>query len=100
MPGQRRDEHHARLLGLDILLEMQQRAERRDMRRLFAHLDLAVADRHVVDAESRPGVGQPGAGDQFIGRGEVADGAVAGKSDAEMAERAGCHARQHPDRHP
>ena len=30
---------------------MQQRAERRDMRRFLAHLDLAVADHHAVDAE-------------------------------------------------
>ena len=44
MARQRRDQQHARLLGVDVLLEMQERAERRDMRRLLAHLDLAVAD--------------------------------------------------------
>ena len=98
MPGQRRDNHHARLLGLDILLEMQERAERRHMRRLFPHLDVAVAHGDMVDAERRPAVSEPCAGDQFVGRREVADGAVAGHSNAEMAERAGCHPRQHPHR--
>ena len=72
MAGQRRDQQHARLRGVDVLLEMQQRAERRDMRGLLAHRDLAVADRDLVDAERRPLVGEAGARDQFIGRGQIA----------------------------
>ncbi len=54
MARQRRHQQNARLLGLDVLLEMQQRAEWRDMRGLLAHLHLAVADDDLVDAEGRP----------------------------------------------
>ena len=72
MPRQRRHDHHARLGRLDVLLEMQQRAERRDVRHLFGDLDLAVADHDAVDAVIRPGMGQARARDQLIGRGQVA----------------------------
>ena len=72
MAGQRRHQQHARLRGRDVLLEVQQRAERRHLRRLLAHLDLAVADGDAVDAERRARVGQAGARDQLVGRGEVA----------------------------
>ena len=72
MAGQRRDQQHARLRLLDVLLEMQQRAERRDVGGLLGHRDLAVADRDAVDAVRRARVGQAGARDQLIGRGQVA----------------------------
>ena len=88
----------ARLLGVDVLLEMQQRAERRDMRGLLAHLDLAVAGGDVRDAERRAVVGEAGARDQLVGRREIAHRAVAGHADAGMAERTGRHARKRPDR--
>ena len=71
MARQRRHQQHARLLGLDVLPEVQQRAERRDMRGLLAHLHLAVADADLADAEGRPCVGQAGARDQLAGRREV-----------------------------
>ena len=73
MARQRRDQQHARLRAVDVLLEMQQRAERRDMRRLLGHRDLAVADHDAVDAEGRALVGQAGARDQLVGRGQVAE---------------------------
>ena len=76
MAGQRRHHQHARLRHLDVLLEMQQRAERRDVRALLAHLDLAVADHDPVDPERRPRVREAGARDQLVGRGEVADRAM------------------------
>ena len=98
MARQRRDQQHARLLGVDVLLEMQQRAERRDMRGLLAHLDLAVADGDVGDAERRAVVGQARARDQLIGGGQIAHDAVAGHPDAGVAERAGRHARERSDR--
>ncbi len=66
--GQRRDEQHARLRAGDILGEMQQRAERRDVRRLLAHRQFLVADRDGVDAVGRAHMGQSRARDQLVGR--------------------------------
>ena len=79
MARQRRHQQHARLRRRDILLEMQQRAERRRVRRLLPHLDLAVADGDGADAERRPGVGEADARDQFISRGQVADRRIVGE---------------------
>ena len=79
MPGQRRHQKDARLRGGDVLLEMQQRAERRRRRGLLAHFHLAVADGDCVDAERRPRVGEAGARDQFIDRGEIAHRRMVGQ---------------------
>jgi len=69
---ERRHQQHARPRRLDVLLEMQQRAERRDSLAHLAHRYLAVADRHPVDAERRAYVGEPRARDQLVGGGEIA----------------------------
>ena len=87
MAGQRRDQQHARLRHVDVLLEMQERTERRDMGRNLAHLDLAVADHDAVDAERGPRVREAGAGDQFVGRGEIANHAVPRAADRRPADR-------------
>ena len=73
MAGQRRDQQHARLRLVDVLLEMQQRAERRHIGGLLGHRHLAVADHDAVDAVRRTGMGQAGARDQLIGSGEIAE---------------------------
>ena len=74
--------------GVDVLLEVQQRAERRDMRGLLVHRDLAVADRDAVDAVRRARVGEPGARDQLIGGGQVAQTGVVGDARQRLTERA------------
>ena len=73
MAGQRRDQQHARLRLVDVLLEMQQRAERRHVGRFLGHRHLAVAHHDAVDAVRRPLMGEPGARDQLIGGGEIAE---------------------------
>jgi hypothetical protein len=98
MSGQRRHQQHPRLLGLDVLLEMQQRAEGRDLRGLLADLDLAIADHRVADAERRPGVGEARAGDQLVGSGQITDGPMAGHTKPGVAERPSRHTGQHTDR--
>jgi hypothetical protein len=47
MPGERRNDQHLRLRLVDVLLEMQQRAEWRLVGCLFLHLDVAIADTDV-----------------------------------------------------
>ncbi len=76
---------------------MQQRAERRRVRRLLAHLDLAIADGDGVDAEGRAGMGEAGARDQLVGRGEIADGRMVGEQ--RLAAGADRHAGPGPHRH-
>ena len=75
---QRRHDQHARLRDVDVLLEPQQGAERQRQHRLLGHLDLAVTDRDGRNTVLGAGVGQPGAGDQLVGGGQVAnDGDIA-----------------------
>ena len=52
------------------------------MRRLLAHLDLAIADRDAVDAERRPRMGEAGARDQLIDGGEIAHRRMVGRAAA------------------
>ena len=85
--GQRRDQQDARLRLLDVLLEVQQGAERRDMRRLLGDRDLPVADRHPVDPERRALVGEPRARDQLIGRREIAQRRRADRTGKEPAAK-------------
>ena len=59
MARQGRDEQHARLLGVAVLGEAQQRAERRAEDGLLAHRDLPPADRDRVDAERRASIVRP-----------------------------------------
>ena len=87
MTRQRRDQEHARLRRVDILLEVQKRAERRGQRGVLVDRDLAVADCHAIDPEGGTGVGQPGARDELVGRGEVAQRGVVGDADQRLAER-------------
>src|SRR5215813_5053909 len=75
MPGQRRHQQHARLRGGDILLEMQERSERRSVDRLLAHRNLTIADYHGVDAERRSVMSELGAGNQLTGSGKIAHNA-------------------------
>ena len=63
----------------DVLLEMQERAERRLVRRLLMHLDLAIADRDAVDGEWRPRMGEPRARDQLIDGGQIAQCRIVGE---------------------
>jgi len=63
MPGQRRDDHHAGLHLIDLFLEVQKRAERRDVGRFFGDGDFLIADGDAVDAVARPGMRQSRAGD-------------------------------------
>ena len=77
--GERRHHEDARLRRRDVLLEVQERAERRHMRRFLAHFDLAIADGDAVDGEWRTCVGQAGARDQLIDRGEIAHCRVVGE---------------------
>ncbi len=72
MSRQRRHQEHAGLRGIDVLLEMQERSERSDARRLLMHRDFLVSHHHAVDAEGRPVVAQTCARDQLIGGGEIA----------------------------
>ena len=72
MSRQRRDQQHARLRLVDVLLEMPQRRERRDVESFFGDRDFAVSDHDAVDAVSRPRMGQPGARDQFVSRRQIA----------------------------
>ncbi len=72
MARQRGDQQDRRLRLLDVLLEVQERAERRDIGELLAHLHVAVADLDLIDAEGRPLVGEAGARDQLVGGGEIA----------------------------
>ena len=102
MPGQGSDQQHARLRGLDILLEMQERAERRDQRRLLAHGDLAVADHHAVDAVRRPLMRQPRPRDQLVScaqAGQMRDMRLAGGAVEHPPDPPRRHAREHADRH-
>jgi hypothetical protein len=72
MSRQRRHQQHARLRGIDILLEVQQRSERRDPCRLLVHRDFLVAHHRAVDVEGWPVVSETGARDQLIGSREIA----------------------------
>ena len=47
--------------------------------RLLVHLDFAIADHDAVDGERRPRMGEPGARDQLIDRGEIAQGRMVGQ---------------------
>ena len=89
---QRSDQQDARLRGLDILLEMQQRPERRDIGRFLGHRDLAVADRRAVDAVWRAVVREAGAGDQLVDGREVAQDRIVGDAGERLADRAHRHA--------
>src|SRR5579883_3670128 len=60
MPRQRRDQEYRRLRLLGVLLEMQQRAEWGDFRKLLLHLQVTVADLDLADPERRPHVAQAG----------------------------------------
>ena len=98
MARQRRHQQHARLLGGDVFLEMQQRAERRGQRRLLAHLDIAIADGDRVDAEGRARMRQARARDQLIDGGEIAQRRVIARAAA--GRRTSCrHAGPGADRH-
>ena len=79
MAGQRRHHEDARLHRRDILLEVQERAERRYVRGLLAHLDFAIADGDAVDGKRRACMGQAGARDQLINRGEIAHRRMVGE---------------------
>ena len=57
MSRQRRDQQHARLRHVDVLLEMEERPERRDEARLLAHRHFAVADRHRAQCRRAAGGG-------------------------------------------
>jgi hypothetical protein len=72
MARQRRDQEHARLRRVDILLEVQKRPEPRGQRGVLVDRHLAVADRHAVDPEGGTGVGQPRARNKLVGRSQVA----------------------------
>ena len=72
MARQRRHQQDPRLRLVDVLLEMQQRAERRYLGEFLAHLHVAVADLDLVDAERRPLMGEAGARDQLVGGGQIA----------------------------
>ena len=73
MAGHRRHQQQARLLRRILLLEMQQRAERRRVGDLLGHLQFPVADQHLVDAVRRAGIGQRGARDQLQRGGEPSE---------------------------
>ena len=78
MAGQRRHQQHARLRRRHIFFEVKQRAERRLVRSLLAHFDLAVADVDRADAKGRAGMGQSHPRHQLVGRGQIADGGIFG----------------------
>ncbi len=73
MARQRRDQQDARLRLVDVLLEMQQRAERRHVGRFLPYRHLAIAHRDAGNAVGRAHMGQARTRDQLIGRGEVAE---------------------------
>ena len=99
MSGQRRDQQHARLRLVDVLLEMQQRGERRPVGRLFADRHLAVAHHDAVDAVRRPRMGQRGARDQLVSRGEIAERRRPQRTVEPGADRTRSHVGQGPHRH-
>ncbi len=84
---QRCDQQHPRLRGLDVLFEMQQRAERRGERGLLMHGHLAIADSHAIDAEGGPLVRQARTRDQLIGRRQVAQDGIIGDADQRPSDR-------------
>ncbi len=87
MARQRRDQEHTRLRRVDILLEVQKRSERRGQRGVLVDRDLAVADGHTIDPEGGTGVGQPGAREELVGRGQVPQHGVVGNAHQRLAER-------------
>ena len=77
MAGHRRDEKNARLRHIDVLFEMEKRAERRDERGLFRNESHAMAHDHFVDAERRPLMRQPRAAYHLGARRHAADNKIA-----------------------
>jgi len=72
MPGQRRNQEHARLCRRDFLAEMQQRREWGACRSLFVDLDLTAIDGDGVDTKGRPHMGEPGTRNELVDCGEIA----------------------------
>ena len=65
---------------------------------LLVHRDLAIADHHLVDAEGRPHMGEPGARDQLVGGGQVAQHRIVAGAGERLADRLHGGDRQHADR--
>ena len=64
----RRDDEHARERRVDVLLEVQQRRERRRVGNDFLDRHRRIADLHRIDAERRAGVTDPGARQHLVAR--------------------------------
>ena len=90
---------HARLRGIDVLLEVQERAEGRRQRGLLIHRHFAIADRDAVDAEGRARMREPGARDEFVSGRQVAQDRVVGDARQRLPERAQSRSRPGADRH-
>ena len=90
---------HARLRGIDVLLEMQECSERGRQRGVLVHRDLAIADRDAVDPEGRARVRKPGPGNKFVGGGQVAQDCVVGDARQGLTERAQRGGSPRADRH-
>ena len=85
---ERRDEQDARLHGVGVLAEAQQRPERGRAHRLLAHRDLAALDGHGVDAERGAPVREPPAGDDLRGRERAAHHPAVGPAGREVGQQA------------
>jgi hypothetical protein len=79
MARHRRDQEHARLHLLDVLPEVQKRAEGGDEGCLFGDGDLFVADRDAVHLVARAVMRQPEARDHLQGGDRVPAHELAGK---------------------
>jgi len=95
--AKRRHHEHPRLRRCGVLLEMEERTERRRCGRLLADFHRAVADSDRADAEGRAGVGEAGARDQLIRGGQIACGRILGEQ--QRATGGDRHGRPSAHRH-
>jgi len=86
MAGERRDEEHARLGRIDVLLEAQQRPERCREHGVLTHRHLAIADLDVVDSKRRPVVSQPRPRNELVRGGKISKHDIVGNAHPSSAD--------------